>query len=75
MVKAAYQQKGPHPISELTRVVAVRDIHEGRDTVPAGATGTVVFVYEDGAGYEIEFTSPFHTVISARRDAIRRAEK
>jgi hypothetical protein len=43
--------------------MAVREIHEGDETVPAGATGTVVHVIKGGGGYDVEFTAPKHVVI------------
>jgi hypothetical protein len=51
-------------------VRAVREIHEGDETVPAGATGTIVHVIKGGVGYDVEFTAPKHVVISAGRDEL-----
>ena len=38
--------------------------------LPEGTTGTVVFVYRDGAAYEVEFEEPFHCVVTLDRDDI-----
>jgi hypothetical protein len=61
-------------IPELSRV-ALTHAHEckGEDRIlPEGATGTIVMVYRDGAGYEVEFAEPFHCLVSLRPDEIRR---
>ncbi len=58
------------PLPELSLVRAVREIREGDETVPAGATGTIVHVIKGGIGYDVEFTAPKHVVISAGPDEI-----
>ncbi len=40
---------------------------EGR-FLPAGSRGTVVGVYRDGYGYEVEFTRPFHAIVTLHVD-------
>jgi hypothetical protein len=55
MVCPAYRTKNHKPCDDL--------IHEGDETVPAGATGTVVHVIKGGGGYDVEFTAPKHVVI------------
>lgn len=42
------------PMPEHTVVSLRRDLSE--DGMKAGAKGTIVHVYEGGAGYEVEFT-------------------
>ncbi len=42
-------------LPELSRVVLTRDLPD--HGLAAGDVGTVVDVYADGAGYEVEFTS------------------
>jgi Domain of unknown function (DUF4926) len=42
-------------IDELDLVVLTRDLPKER--LAAGDVGTVVLVYRDGAGYEVEFTT------------------
>ncbi|MBO0738103.1 MAG: hypothetical protein J2P48_16260 [Alphaproteobacteria bacterium] len=42
-------------------------------TLHEGATGSVVYTYPDGAGYEVEFEKPFHCVVTVGPDEIRLA--
>jgi hypothetical protein len=67
---AAAKIRGAAVLAEHSRVRAVREIHEGDETVPAGATGTIVHVIKGGVGYDVEFTAPKHVVISAGRDEL-----
>jgi hypothetical protein len=53
------------PLNDLTRVRAVREIRQGSKCVPVGSTGTIVHVYDDGDGYEVEFFDPINDVITA----------
>jgi hypothetical protein len=59
------------PISEHARVRAIKEIREGAAVVPIGAIGTVVHVIKGGIGYDVEFISPLHTVISASRSELK----
>ena len=36
--------------------------------LPPGSRGTVVGVYRDGYGYEVEFTRPFHAIVTLHVD-------
>jgi hypothetical protein len=38
--------------------------------LPVGATGTVLQVYPGGRAYDVEFHSPFHTVVTVGADAL-----
>ncbi|WP_342148913.1 DUF4926 domain-containing protein [Methylorubrum sp. SB2] len=51
------------PLAELSMVRLSGDLtlDDGR-TLPAGATGAVVFVHAAGEAYEVEFITPFHAV-------------
>lgn len=60
----------PRLIPEHACVRAVKDIREGDKVVPAGATGTVVHVIKGGVGYDVEFKSPKHVIISAARSEL-----
>ena len=62
---------GGYSIADLS-VVSLRHPQEcdGR-VLPKGATGTVVYVYDGGVGYEVEFEEPFHCVATVERDDIR----
>lgn len=50
--------------AELSVVRLVHPVKEGRRTIPAGALGTIVHAYSDGVGYEVEFSSPFHAIVT-----------
>ena len=60
------------PFAELARVTLAREVDADEGRLPEGATGTVVAVFERGAGYAVEFTRPFHSVAMVPADAIRR---
>jgi hypothetical protein len=32
--------------------------------MPSGSRGAIVFVYENGAAYEVEFSRPFHALLT-----------
>ena len=58
-------------IPELSMVALTRSREcEGR-TLPEGAMGAVVFAYRDGQGYDVEFTEPFHCIVTVERGDIR----
>jgi hypothetical protein len=61
------------PFKELDDVVLtapVRVVKTGRD-LPAGAHGTVVGVWLDGAAYEVEFSHPFECLVTVRAASLR----
>ena len=61
----------PRSIPELS-IVALRQPRECQGkTLPAGTIGAVVYVYRDGAGYEVEFAEPFPCVVTVHQDDIR----
>ena len=54
--------------AELSVVSLRREVDvEGR-SLPAGTKGTVVAAYGDGVGYEVEFSAPFHAVVTLEAD-------
>ena len=58
---------------ELDDVVLAAPVHvasAGRD-LPAGARGTVVGVWRNGAAYEVEFTHPFACLVTLRAMSLR----
>lgn len=57
-------------LPEHARVRATCSIQDGDESVPAGATGTIVHVIRGGVGYDVEFTSPKHVVVSAARSEL-----
>lgn len=61
------------PITDLS-VVSLRREHKCEaGTLHEGATGSVVYTYPDGAGYEVEFEKPFDCVVTVGSDEIRLA--
>jgi hypothetical protein len=69
MVTMDIPRQQRHP--ELSLVsLALPVTAEGR-VLPPGATGTVVHVYPDEQAYEVEFTSPFHTVATVEAASIK----
>jgi hypothetical protein len=61
------------PFKELDDVVLATPIRvatTGRD-LPAGAHGTVVGVWRNGAAYEVEFTQPFACLVTLRATSLR----
>lgn len=60
--------------SELSSVIAIKEIHEGGRTVRPGARGVILFAHDAGVGYEVEFVEPEHLVISASPDELELAK-
>ena len=58
-------------IPELSVVALTHPLPMGKRVLPEGATGAVVFAYDDGIGYEVELETPFHCVVTVERDDIR----
>ena len=58
-------------INDLS-VVSLKHPHECEGRVlPEGATGTVVYTYRHGKGFEVEFEEPFHCVVTVGRDDLQ----
>ena len=38
--------------------------------MPAGSVGTIVHVYRNAAAYEVEFSQPFHAILTCERDDV-----
>jgi len=60
----------PGSVRENDRVRLVSDLSDDDRTYRAGSTGTVVHVYQDGAAYEVEITTPVHGVVTVEEKAI-----
>ena len=60
-------------IADLTRVLLVREIVEDGHVFPAGMSGTVVFRYSGGEGYEVEISADHHAVLTVSARAIEPA--
>ena len=50
--------------AELATVRLTRDMAVDGRTLPKESAGTIVGVYAGGNGYEVEFTDPFHAVVT-----------
>jgi len=65
----------PRPIfPELSRVRLAKEfcLGEGK-TLPVGTSGTVVGVWAQGEAYEVEFSKPFHAVLTVPAQQLRKA--
>lgn len=60
----------PRPRAELSRVTLARNVEFEDGVLPAGSSGTIVHVYPGAPAYEVEFTSPVHTVATVKADDI-----
>ena len=54
-------------LAELSSVTLTRHVDVDGNTLPRGSRGTVVYVYQDGRGFEVEFEQPFHAVVTLER--------
>ena len=62
----------PEPIEEISAVTLIESIDLGPvGHIPAGTVGTVVFVHEGGAAYEVEFSSPLYALVTLLPAQIR----
>jgi hypothetical protein len=55
---------------EHSLVRAAKEIRDGDKIVPRGSSGTIVHIIEGGVGFDVEFTSPEHVIISAHRSEL-----
>jgi len=52
-------------IREHSRVTLSASVEtDDHDRLPKGSVGTVVAIWGHGAAYEVEFTKPFHAVVT-----------
>lgn len=58
-----------HSMVRLSRACATDD---GR-TLPAGASGAVVGIWREGLAYEVEFSDPFHAVVTLQPQQLQAA--
>ena len=56
--------------SELSRVALRVAKHVNEGDLPAGSQGTIVGIYSDGAGYEVEFVQPISAVVTLSSNEI-----
>jgi len=56
---------GRQPLfADFTEVTLAHPVEAFDGVMPKGARGVVMAVYDDGLGYEVEFESPFHAVLT-----------
>jgi hypothetical protein len=58
-------------LPELSVVTLTHPVEHGAREVPRGTKGTIVFAYEDGQHYEVEFFEPFPCVVTVARADIQ----
>src|SRR6266849_646033 len=58
-------------IRELSVVTLTHPVEHGAREVPRGTKGTIVFAYEGGQYYEVEFFEPFPCVVTVARADIQ----
>ena len=60
------------PLPELSRVAVLVSTPTDADvTMPVGSIGTVVFVYNGGAAYEVEFAQPMGALATVEAQNLR----
>lgn len=64
---------GP-PIEEFDLVRLRTPLREDEVELPAGSVGTVVHVYANGRGYEVEFQRPLHAVVTVEAAQVERRD-
>lgn len=57
-------------LPELSCVRAVKEIRDSGQVVSEGSVGAIVDVSKTNGWYTIEFTSPKHAIVTAKRDEI-----
>ena len=57
-------------LDDVVLAAPVRVAAVGRD-LPAGAHGTIVGVWRNGAAYEVEFTEPFACLVTLPAKSLR----
>ncbi len=59
-------------LRDLDRVaITVAVVSDDGDTIPAGTEGTIVAVWRDGAGFEIEFADPPGALATVEQEQVR----
>ncbi len=55
------------PFTELSVIRLTRPVASEDGQVPSGTSGTIVHIGRSGRAYEVEFTEPFDTGMTAAR--------
>jgi type I restriction enzyme R subunit len=67
LYEALRERANEADVVELSRVMLLVNKQVGERELPAGSSGTVVYAYEGGPAYEVEFDAPFHAVVTVER--------
>lgn len=60
-------------IHEIDRVALLGEISTTEGVMPVGTVGTVVYRYNNGEAYEVEFTKPFHLIATLKSNEISKS--
>jgi len=55
---------------DLRRVTLAQAVRSDEGVLPAGSSGTIVHVWQDGESCEVEFTTPFQAIATVMADDI-----
>lgn len=61
------------PIQELDMVRLLAEVKMDEGHLPIGTLGTAVYRYRDGEAFEVEFSAPFHALLTLRANEIAAA--
>ncbi|CAN5399269.1 hypothetical protein BH10PSE15_BH10PSE15_09930 [soil metagenome] len=61
------------PIQELDVVRLLAEVKMDEGHLPIGTIGTAVYRYRDGEAFEVEFSAPFHALLTLRANEIAAA--
>lgn len=65
---------GHERFETLERVTLSDAINTESGTLPRGSSGTIVYAYDNGRAYEVEFERPFHVVVTVEAGGFVRAD-
>lgn len=61
------------PIQELDVVRLLAEVKMDEGHLPIGTIGTAVYRHRDGEAFEVEFSAPFHALLTLRANEIAAA--
>ena len=64
----------PLPEHSVVKLASKLTLDDGR-ILPSGAKGAIVGIWADGAAYEVEFSEPFHAVVTVSGPNLSLARK
>jgi len=60
----------PAVLADLRRVTLAQAVQSDEGVLPAGSSGTIVHVWQNGESCEVEFTTPFQAIATVTADDI-----